>query len=105
MEKAEHASRLRAAMAQRGLDRQAVADAVGIGVRTVTNWTTGTTMPGATDREKLRRLLPAYDTPGDAVEIAISGAEQLTEDRRHMLLGTYKRLLREQSEDSRPLGA
>lgn len=105
MEKAEHASRLRAAMARRGLDRQAVADVVGVGVRTVTNWTTGKTMPPPVEREALRQLLPAYDTPGDAVEIAIMGADQLTEDRRHMLLGTYKRLLREQADEGRPLGA
>ena len=45
MDKAEHAARLRAAMATRNADRRVVADAVGVSVRTVTNWSTGATMP------------------------------------------------------------
>lgn len=104
MDKAEHASRLRAAMASRGVDRKVVADAVGVNTRTVTNWTTGTTMPDPNDRAALRTLFPAYDDPGDSVMVAIMGAD-LTEDRRYALLATYKRLLREQADDAASTGA
>lgn len=97
MEKQEHAARLRSAMAARNLDRATVADSVGVVVRTVTNWTTGATMPKPGERAALRQLLPAYDEPGDSVVIAIMGSE-LTEDRRYALLAEYKRLLREQDE-------
>lgn len=98
MEKAEHAQRLREAMARRGLDRTVVAAAAGVGTRTVTNWSTGKTMPNPQERESLRRLLPGYDTPGDPVEIAIM-ASALTEDRRHAAVATYKKLLREQADE------
>lgn len=84
-------------MASRGVDRTAVADAILVNVRTVTNWTTGRTMPSDRERGALRKLLPGYDSPGDPVEVAIMHSE-LTEDRRYALVGTYKRLLREQSE-------
>jgi transcriptional regulator with XRE-family HTH domain len=97
MEKAEHGARLRIAMAQRGLDRQAVADAVGSTPRSVTNWTTGEHFPDPTQREALRKMFPGYDDPGVPVEIAIMNSE-LTEDRRYALVGTYKRMLREQAE-------
>lgn len=97
MEKAEHAERLRAAMARRNLDRRAVGDAVGVKPRTITNWTRGAHMPGPNEREALRRLFPGYDDPGDGVVIAIMGSE-LTEDRRYALVAAYKRLLREQQE-------
>jgi transcriptional regulator with XRE-family HTH domain len=100
MEKAEHAERLRAAMALRGFGRQVVADYVDVKVRTVTNWTTGTTMPDPTDRQLLRQLLGDYDHQGDAVERAIFASE-LTEDRAHTVVGFYKTKLREQRE-SRP---
>lgn len=97
MDKDEHGSRLRAAMARRGHERRDVAEAVRRGVRTVTNWTTGQTLPDAVAREALRQLYPGYDDPGDGVELAVM-ASDLTEDRKYVLLGTYKRLLREQRE-------
>lgn len=97
MEKAEHGARLRTAMAAAPMERGVVADAVGVNIRTVTNWTTGKTMPSDRERHLLRQLFPGYDAPGDPVEIAIMNSE-LTEDRRYALVGTYKRLLREQSE-------
>lgn len=85
-------------MAARGLDRAAVADAVDKGVRTITNWTTGGTLPDDADRAKLRRLFPGYDDPGDQVEVAVMSSA-LTEDRKYVLIGRYKQLLREQSEE------
>lgn len=97
MDKAEHGLRLKAAMASKGMDRRDVRDVVGVEVRTVTNWTTGQTMPGDTERAALRKLFPGYDDPGDAVEIAVRGSA-LTEDRQYVVIATYKRLLREQSE-------
>lgn len=99
MDKPEHAERLRAAIARRGLDRKDVAAVVGVNVRTVTNWTTGKTLPEPAEREALRKLFPSYDDPGDFVVVAIMGSE-LTEDRRYALVATYKRLLREQQEGS-----
>lgn len=98
MDKAEHAARLREAMARKGVERKDVAEYVGKGVRTVTNWTSAVTMPDPADRAALRELFPSYDDPGDSVEVAIMGSE-LTEDRRYSLIGTYKRMLREQAEE------
>jgi len=95
MDKAEHGTKLAGAMAEKRIARQAVADATGRDVRTVTNWTNGKTMPSAAERVVLRKLLGDYDLPGDPVENAIMRSD-LTEDRRYMLLGTYKRMLREQ---------
>lgn len=97
MDKAEHGSRLKVAMARKGLDRKAVGDVVNVNPRTVTNWTTGQTMPSARERAALRDLMPGYDDVGDPVEVAIMNSE-LTEDRRFSLVGTYKRMLREQAE-------
>lgn len=97
MDKAEHGARLRAAMGARKVDRQGVVDATGRSKRTVTNWTTGTTMPTEFERGVLRQLFPGYDDPGDPVEVAIMQSK-LTEDRQYMLVGTYKRMLREQLE-------
>lgn len=97
MDAREHGARLRAAMGAMRVNRQAVADATNKRVRTVTNWTSGTTMPDDTDLAALRTLFPGYDDPGDPVESAVMRSD-LTEDRRYALLSTYKRLLREQSE-------
>jgi transcriptional regulator with XRE-family HTH domain len=98
MDKQEHGSRLAAAMAGKGDLREVVADATGRDVRTVTNWTRGKTMPSAIERGVLRRLYPGYDEPGDPVEVAIMHSE-LTDDRRHTVIGAYKRLLREQATE------
>lgn len=104
MEKEEHAKRLRQAMARTGTSRVVIADLVGKTTRTVTNWTTGHAMPDPADRAKLRRLLGDYDDPGDPVELAVRNS-RLTEDRQYVVLGTYKRQLREQDEDEGRRGA
>jgi transcriptional regulator with XRE-family HTH domain len=95
MDKQEHGRRLKAAMSLKGLGREAVADAAGVSARTVTNWTRGATMPS----EAERRLLGDYDVGGDPVEVAVR-ASRLTEDRQYVVLGTYKRQLREQDEEA-----
>ena len=98
MERTEHAVRLKTALLRAGLDRVTVADAVGVSKRTITNWTSGTTMPNTAERAALSRLLGDYTAPGDHVEQAIR-TSQLTEDRQYLLLSTYKRLLREQADE------
>lgn len=98
MDKAEHAARLRTAMAERRLSRTTVADAVEVKVRTVTNWTTGETLPAEQDRIKLRNLLGPYDQTGDPVEVAIRRSG-LSEWRQDILIGTYKKHLYEQGEE------
>lgn len=82
-------------MASRRLGREAVADATGVKPRTVTNWTSGKTMPEPSEREALRRLLPGYDSLGDPVEVALRGSE-LVEWRQDAELSVYKRNLHEQ---------
>lgn len=104
MNEAEHGRRLRDAMARKGLSRTTIADATNRGVRTVTNWTTGRTMPMPEDRAKLRRLMPGYDEDGDAVELAVRQS-RLTEDRQYVVIGTYKRHLREQDDEAGRRGA
>lgn len=95
MDKQQHGLRLKAAMAAQGKDRSVVADAVGVKVRTVTNWTSGATMPSDREREALRRLLGRYDDMGDPVEVAVRQSE-LHEWRQDAVLSTYKRNLHEQ---------
>lgn len=98
MDKQSHGRRLASAIGERGLSRQAVADATNRQVRTVTNWTMGETMPSEQERAALRRLLGPYDLEGDKVELAIRNSE-LTEDRQHAVLAAYHRQLREQREE------
>jgi len=95
MDKTEHGKRLRAAIAARRFDRQVIADATGVRPRTVTNWTTGKTMPSAVEREALKRLLGEYDAAGDQVEVAVRSSE-LQEWRQDAVLSFYKRNLHEQ---------
>lgn len=104
MDKAEHGVRLKTAMASRGKGRDDVALFAGVHARTVTNWTSGVTLPSDSQRAALRRLFPGYDDPGDPVEVAIMSSTKLTEDRRYALVGTYKRLLREQEEGLQSAG-
>lgn len=99
MEKAEHGERLKVAMARRGFGRKDVAAAANVGVRTVTNWTAGETLPPPREREVLRKIFVGYDDPGDPIEVAVMSSTELTEDRKHTLIGYYKRLLREQYTD------
>lgn len=95
MEKQEHGKRLAAAMAAKRYDRKVIADAVNRDVRTVTNWTSGKTMPSAAERHVLRKLLGDYDNPGDPVEVALAGSE-LVEWRQDAVRSVYKRHLHEQ---------
>lgn len=101
MDTAEHAERLRQAIASKGITKTALADTVGVGLRTVVNWTStkSPTMPSEADRIKLHQVLGAYSDPGDPVEVAVRGS-RLTEDRQYVVLGTYKRQLREQDEET-----
>lgn len=103
MDKQQHGAALRTAMARAGFDRQVVADAAGVKVRTVTNWTTGNTMPSPKERAALEGLLGEYAKPGDPVEVAVR-ASRLTEDRQYVVLGVYKRELREQDESDQRRG-
>jgi hypothetical protein len=99
MDKIEHGLRLKQAMARTGRDRTVVADSIGVGTRTVTNWTSGATMPSDRERAALRKLFGDYDNPGDPVEIAIRSSE-LAEWRQDTVIGFYKKHLAEQREAS-----
>lgn len=98
MDKTEHGLKLKAAMAAKGYDRTTVADAVNVKTRTVTNWTSGATMPSDRERAALRRLLGGYDSAGDPVEVALRQSE-LYEWRQDAVLSVYKRNLHEQREE------
>lgn len=99
MDKQEHGSRLKAAMSLHRLGREAIADKAGVTARTVTNWTRGETMPSELERSLIRELVGNYDAEGDPVEAAVR-ASRLTEDRQYVVLGTYKRQLREQDDEA-----
>lgn len=96
MNKQEHGELLAKAMGERGVGRQEVADRTGVAPRTVTNWTSGATMPSERERAILRQMVGDYERPGDAVEraIRISG---LDEWRQDAVLSFYKRNLHEQA--------
>lgn len=95
MENREHGRLIKAAMASRGLDRVTLADATGVKPRTITNWTSGSTMPSDRQRLALRQILGPYDSAGDPVEQAVRRSE-LVEWRQDAVLSTYKRHLYEQ---------
>lgn len=99
MDKAEHALRLKAAMAEKGLRREQIADVAGVNVRTVTNWTTGKTSTPEHDRVKLRRLLGDYDTIGDPVEVALAKSE-LADWRQDAVRSVYRKHLHEQRSEA-----
>jgi transcriptional regulator with XRE-family HTH domain len=99
MEKDEHARRLKRAMADKGIKREELADAVGKKPRTITNWTTAFSMPDESDRAKLRRIFPGYDAQGDPVEVAIRNSE-LLDYRQNLVIGEYQRHLHEQRRES-----
>lgn len=99
MDKMEHGVRLAEAMARTQSDRTVVADALGVNVRTVTNWKNGKTLPNNAERAALRRLFGDYDNPGDPVEVAIR-TSGLTEWRQDTVIGFYKKHLAEQREGS-----
>ena len=107
MDKQEHATRLARALGASRLTRQDVADAVGRGTRTVSNWTSKTdpTMPTEAEKIVLRRLLGPYDAEGDAVEVAIDQSP-LAAHRRTLVKGYYQTQLYEQQvENERRRGA
>lgn len=97
MDRHEHADALRQAMAERQVGRQAIADATGKTYRSVSYWISreNPTLPSEADRATLRRLLGPYDQATDPVERAILMSD-LTQDRKHGLIGFYLRLRREQ---------
>jgi transcriptional regulator with XRE-family HTH domain len=99
MDKAEHGNRLRQAMTARGVGRVALADAMGVDVKTVTNWRGGRTLPSEADRVRLRQLLGAYDTAGDPVEVAIRSSS-LVDWRQDAVMSFYKRNLAEQRAEA-----
>lgn len=98
MDKSEHGRRLAEAMAEAGYGRGDVANLVDRDPKTVTNWTSGKTMPEPADRAKLRKAFPGYDASGDAVERAVRGSE-LIEWRQDRVISEYKRHLHEQREE------
>jgi hypothetical protein len=98
MEKREHGKRLASAMARKQVGREALADLVEKKPRTITNWTSGTTMPDDIDREKLRNFFPGYDAEGDPVEVAIRSSD-LQDWRQDAVLSFYKRNLHEQRSE------
>ena len=101
MDKYEHAALLKRAIDESGLGRQAVADAVQRGVRTVGNWTSEASPTSPTEREKviLRKILGPYDAAGDRVERAVRQSD-LIEWRQDAVLSFYKRQLYEQREET-----
>ena len=103
MDRTEHATNLRRAMAQAGLNNSDVATALGVSVRTVVNWISRSqpTMPNDRDQAGLARLLPGYADGGDPVEVAIARAD-MAPFRRSKLLAYYQELMHEQGlEDKR----
>lgn len=97
-EKRDHGLRLKVAMSRARVDRQRIADATGVKPRTVTNWTSGKTMPTEAEKTVLRNLFGDYDNPGDPVEVAIDRSE-LHDWRRDRVKSEYKRQLQEQRRE------
>lgn len=108
MDKTTHAKLLRRAMAEKGYDRQVVADATGRGERTVTNWRNGVTLPDDSDMVALRRLFGsdyAEDNgASDEVEVAVRRSP-LIRWRQNAVLSEYERHLHEQQATEGVTGA
>lgn len=100
VDKSEHGRLLKAAMGRKAVARKTVADATNVKPRTVTNWTSGTTMPSEAEREALRVMFGPYDIGGDPVEAAVKGSE-LHEWRQDDVITQYKRHLHEQALEER----
>lgn len=99
MDKQQHGRDLKTAMARQGLNRQAIADLTGVKTRTVTNWTSGTTMPSARELEILETVLGHYAVGGlDPVESAIRRS-LLIKWRQDSVISTYERNLYEQTRE------
>lgn len=99
MNKQEHGQALKRAMGVYDVGRQSLALSLDVSPRTVTNWTTGSTMPSERERAAIRKLLPGYDAEGDPVEKAIRRSE-LIDWRQDAVLSVYKRNLHEQREEA-----
>jgi transcriptional regulator with XRE-family HTH domain len=100
MDKAQHGDALAAAMARQHKRRDEVAAATGRSVRTVTNWTTGQTMPSRTELETLRQLLGDYaaESIGDPVIAAVK-ASSLIDWRQGDVITTYQKHLHQQQRE------
>lgn len=99
MDKTTHSRLLRTAMAEKGYDRQAVADAAGVGARTVTNWRSGATMPSEKELASLRRLFGPYDQGAETGEVeAAVRRSPLIKWRQDTVIATYERNLFEQHQ-------
>ncbi len=94
-------TRLQIARKRAGIRTQeALGDLVGVSAKTIRNYETNKTRPvDPAILDALREHVGEFDLPGDPVEAAVR-ASRLTEDRQYVVLGTYKRQLREQDEES-----
>lgn len=97
--KIEHGRALKGAMSRQGWDRTQIAELTKVKPRTVTNWTSGETMPEPWQLDLLKARLGNYHVEGDPVEAAVRSSE-LTEDRQYVVLGTYHQQLREQRREA-----
>lgn len=97
-EKRDHGLRLKVAMSRARVDRQRVADETGVQPRTVTNWTSGKTMPSEAEKVALRGLFGDYDNVGDPVIVAIDQSE-LHDWRRDRVKSEYRRQLQDQRRE------
>lgn len=92
--------RLQAARKSAGFRTQeALGDLLGVTSRTIRYWEADTYPVPLEYRDKLAELLGNIFVEGDPVEVAVRSS-RLTEDRQYVVLGTYKRQLREQDEES-----
>lgn len=98
MDKEVHGRLLEQAMTKQRVGRKAVAEVVGKSTRTVTNWTSGYTMPTLHERELLRGMLGPYDAEGDAVEVAVRQSS-LVKWRQDAVISTYERHLYDQGRE------
>lgn len=93
-------ARLQAARKAAGIKSQeSLGAAIGVSGRTIRNYETDQTAPDPGTLVNLRKVLGEFDAEGDPVEVAVRGS-RLTEDRQYVVLGTYKRQLREQDEET-----
>lgn len=99
MDKETHGRLLRRAMAERGLSNELVADATGVGVRTVSNWRNGVTLPDDAKAVSLRRLLGDYDQADGVSEVETAVRRSpLIKWRQDTVIATYERNLYEQQQ-------
>lgn len=91
--------RLQAARKAAGFRTQeSLGDVLGVTGRTVRYWEADKHPVPLEHRGTIAELLGNVFAEGDAVEIAVRGS-RLTEDRQYVVLGVYKRELRQQDEE------